>query len=111
MKFRIALYTIVCVMSSIICFYCNLPYYAEGPMAFKDFWIDAFANGASSSITWDLGFVTVLVFYWMYVEAKKWNIKYIWIYYLVVMGIALAPPLSFFLIVRERRKAESEATS
>lgn len=74
----------------------------------KAFWLDAFNNGASSSITWDLAFITILTFYWMYTEAKKWNVKHLWAYYLVAMGLAIAPPLSLFLVVRERAKASSE---
>ena len=71
MKPKTVFYVMTCIVSTILCFANNLPYYLMGFSGYKKFWVDTFTNGAASSITVDLAFVTILVFAWMYVEAKK----------------------------------------
>ena len=65
-------------------------------------------NPASQSISRDLLIGASAIFIWIINEAKKLNIKNMWIVYLGTFLIAFAFSAPFFLFLRERRIIEIE---
>ena len=75
------------------------------------FWQETLANPASRSITVDILFLTLAAVVWMLLEARRLNMKWVWLY--VIFGFLVAISLTFplFLIHRERVLAAREASS
>ena len=69
------------------------------------FWPETLATPASTSITVDLGLLLVPVFALMVIEARRIGIRFVWLY--IVLGILVAISVTFplFLIARERQLA------
>ena len=82
----------------------------EGPIggfvaATARFWPETLATPASTSITVDLGVLTLAASIWMLIEARRLAIRLPWLY--VVFGFLVAISVTFplFLIARERALA------
>ncbi len=61
-----------------------------------------FANRISTIFAIDLLFVVLVVFVWMYDEAKRAHVKRVWLYWLLTMLFGLAGTLPLFLHARAR---------
>jgi hypothetical protein len=85
----------------------NLPYLQSGLAAF---WQDASANPASRSITVDILFLTLAVFVWMVLEARRLAMRGVWLYLVVGMLVAISVTVPIFLINRERAMAAASST-
>lgn len=75
------------------------------------FWVETLATPASTSITVDLGLLLLPLFALMVIEARRLGIRFVWVY--IVLGILVAISVTFplYLIARERRlAARGEAT-
>ncbi|KGG15484.1 MULTISPECIES: DUF2834 domain-containing protein [unclassified Prochlorococcus] len=68
----------------------------------------ATSNAASQSLSFDLLFLASAIFLWMYVEARRLNIRYFWLVALGTFTIAIGFSAPFFLFLRERRLYEIE---
>lgn len=68
-----------------------------------------FANHASASLTLDLVMLGVAISIWMFVEARRLEIRYIWAYFFFSIVIAIAVAVPIFLLVRERKLSQLPA--
>ena len=66
------------------------------------------ANSAARSISRDLLVGASAIFIWIVNEAKKLNMKNMWIVYIGTFLVAFAFSAPFFLFLRERRIIELE---
>ena len=66
------------------------------------------ANPAAQSISRDLLVGASAIFIWIVNEAKKLNMKNMWVVYIGTFFIAFAFSAPFFLFLRERRIIELE---
>jgi hypothetical protein len=69
------------------------------------FWLETLATPASTSITVDLGLLLLPLCTLMVIESRRLAIRFVWIY--VVLGLLVAISVTFplFLIARERQLA------
>jgi hypothetical protein len=81
---------------------------AEGPIsgfvgATLRFWPATLATPASTSITVDIGLLTLAVSVWMLLEARRLAIALPWVYVLFGFLVAISVTAPLFLIARERK--------
>ena len=90
----------------------NLHYFRGGTNVLdvnKHFWRDTFHNAASRSITVDIGLLTLAVVVWMVLEARRLQIKWVWLYVLFGGLIAISVTFPLFMFARERAAARLDA--
>jgi hypothetical protein len=97
-----AAYGVIAVLALIGTWGNNLPYLQSG---FAAFWQDTLANPASRSITVDIFFLTLVVFVWMVLEARRLAMRGVWLYLIFGMLVAISVTVPIFLINRERAMA------
>ncbi len=59
------------------------------------------ANPAAASLSWDLTFLTLVVCTLMVQEARRWGVRYVWLYIVFSMSIAISVMFPLFLIARQ----------
>jgi len=69
------------------------------------FWIETLATPASTSITVDLGLLLLPLFALMIIESRRLAIRFVWIYIVLGLLVAISVTFPLFLIARERRLA------
>jgi len=105
-------YGVIAVLALIGTWGHNIAYLDRGFVgANQAFWSDTLANPASRSITADIFFFGLAVFVWMVLEARRLGIRFVWLYLIFGMLIAISVTVPIFLIIRERALAVSERTS
>jgi hypothetical protein len=74
-------------------------------------WIDPkatvngmFANRIASAFVIDLLFAVLVFFIWTYYEGKKYQMKNIWVIWVLTMLFGMAGSLPLFLYLKEKRK-------
>jgi Protein of unknown function DUF2834 len=82
----------------------------EGPLtgfanATLRFWPATLATPASTSITVDLGMLTLAISVWMLLEARRLRVALPWLYVIGGLLVAISVTAPLFLIARERRLA------
>jgi hypothetical protein len=75
------------------------------------FWQETLVNPASRSITVDILFLSLAVIIWMLLEARRLSMRWIWLYVLASLFIAISLAFPMFLIHRERLLAKRDGTS
>lgn len=70
---------------------------------FAQFWPALFVNHATISISVDLLVFAVAGMLWMLYEARRLSIRFIWVYLVLSIFIAISVTFPIFLAVRERR--------
>jgi Terpene cyclase DEP1 len=100
-----AAYGVIAVLAVIGTWGNNLPYLQSG---FAAFWQDTLANPASRSITVDIFFLTLVVFVWMVLEARRLAMRGVWLYLIFGMLVAISVTVPIFLINRERAMAAAK---
>ena len=70
----------------------------------------AYANPAAASLANDILFVCLAAFTLMLVEAKRLGIRYVWLYILLSLAVAVSVMLPLFLIARQLKLAQSRAS-
>ena len=65
----------------------------------------AYANPAAASLANDILFVCLAVFAFMVTEARRLGIRYVWVYIVLSLGIAVSVMFPLFLIARQLRLA------
>lgn len=63
------------------------------------------ANPAAASLSYDLLFVCLAAFAFMLVEARRLGIRYVWVYIVLSMAVAISVMFPLYLIAREIRLA------
>lgn len=62
-----------------------------------------YANPAAASLANDILFVCLAAFAFMLAEARRLGIRYVWVYILLSLGIAISVMFPLFLIARQLR--------
>jgi hypothetical protein len=111
-QFRLcAAYACVAILALIGTWSQNVAYFhpddglAGFALATARFWPDTLATPASVSITVDIALFFLAAAIWMVIEARRLGIRFVWLY--VVLGLLVAISVTFplFLIARECRLA------
>lgn len=79
------------------------------PDGFVQFWPALLANRATISITVDIFMVFVAAAIWMVLEARRLQLRWVWLYVLFGILVAISVTFPLFLFARERRLAELNA--
>jgi Protein of unknown function DUF2834 len=105
-------YALVALLAGIATWSHNLAYFRpeEGLLAgfafaTGRFWRDTLATPASISITVDLGLLLVPLVALMVLESRRLGIRFVWLYVLLGVLVAISVTFPLFLIARERRLA------
>jgi hypothetical protein len=69
------------------------------------FWVETLATPASTSITVDLGLLLLPLCAWMVIEARRLGIRFVWLYIVLGLLVAISVTFPLFLIAREQRLA------
>src|SRR5262249_50074465 len=69
------------------------------------FWVETLATPASTSITIDLGLLLLPLFTLMVIESRRLGIRFVWLYIVLGLLVAISVTFPLFLIGRERRLA------
>ncbi len=108
-KWLYVFYAIVAFIALIGTGFNNLFYYKFGPMAGTlQFWKDSLSTPVSRSLTVDIFFLGLAVSMWMLLEARKLNIKQVWLYIIFGLLIAISFTVPLFMIHREMKLAKIE---
>jgi hypothetical protein len=75
----------------------------------RDFWADTKVTGASRTMSADLLMLGASVVILMVMEARRWGVRFVWLYILGAYFVAIAAAFPLFLIARERRIAAADA--
>lgn len=70
---------------------------------------DTTVTPAARSIAVDIGLVFLAAAIFMVIEAKKHAIRFVWVYIVLGLFVAISVTFPLFLIARELRLAESDA--
>jgi hypothetical protein len=102
-----ALYVAIAVLALLATWHQNLFYFQGGDTlhAFVEFWRQTLVTPASVSITVDLFLFGLAVVVWMVIEARRLGIRFVWVYVVLSVLIAISVMAPLFLAVRERRLA------
>lgn len=91
----------------------NLAFFAESSLrvdqGFVPFWRALLVNRPAISITVDIFLFALAAFIWMLFESRRLGIRWVWLYLLVGIVIAISFAFPIFLIARERRLAIVDA--
>jgi Protein of unknown function DUF2834 len=105
-------YALIAVLALIGTWGNNVAYLGGGFLETnRAFWSDTLANPASRSITVDLFYLGLAVFVWMVLEARRLGMRWVWLYLVFGMLIAISVTVPVFLILRERVLAKKEPGS
>jgi len=109
------LYLAIAVIALIATWRQNLAFMAEsgasGLQGFMEFWPALLVNRATTSITVDIFLFALAAVVWMVLEARRLQIRMVWLYVLLGIAIAISVTFPLFLIARERRLAALEAAA
>jgi NO-binding membrane sensor protein with MHYT domain len=108
-KVLCVVYAVIAIAALVATWSHNLVHITGGG-SFLNFWEDTKVNAASRSITVDIVLLTVALAILMVIEARKHNVKYVWAYILAGFLIAISVAFPLFLLARELRLEQSDAT-
>ena len=78
---------------------------------FAQFWPALLESRPSASITVDIFLFALAAVIWMVLEARRLQVRYVWLYVLFGILIAISVTFPLFLVARERRLAVLEAAA
>lgn len=105
------LYLAIAVVALIATWRQNLAFMAESGAGFVDFWLALLVNRPAISITVDIFLFALAAVVWMVLEARRLQVRMVWLYVLFGITIAISVTFPLFLIARERRLAALEAAA
>jgi hypothetical protein len=106
------IYAICAVAGVVLTWYFNIQFSIEhGGFSLATYINENYVNNASASITNDLLVVVAVFLVWSFVEARRLQMSYWWLYLILTFIVAIAFTLPLFLLNRERRLAEIEKGS
>lgn len=105
-KRLIWVYGLLGMLALVVTWYYNILFLQQNHegYAYVNFFFAGVANYAATSLTIDLTITLLMLFVWIYVEAKREDIPYWWVYCLIGVFVAVAVAWAAFLIVREKKK-------
>jgi hypothetical protein len=105
-------YALIAVLALIGTWGNNVAYLGGGLLETnRAFWSDTLVNPASRSITVDLFYLGLAVFVWMVLEARRLGMRWVWLYLVFGMLVAISVTVPVFLILRERALAKNDPGS
>ncbi|MBI1212521.1 MAG: DUF2834 domain-containing protein [Alphaproteobacteria bacterium] len=109
-----AVYGAIAVIALVATWSQNLAYFHTGPgdffAAFGAFLSDTKVTPAARSITVDIGLFFLAAAVFMVIEARKHKVAFVWAYIIGGTAIAISVTFPLFLIARELRLAQPDAT-
>lgn len=104
------LYLLIAVLALIGTWGHNIEYLSLGLLgANKTFWQETLVNPASRSITIDLFFLVLAAAVWMLLEARRLGMRFVWLYLLFGVLVAISVTFPLFLIHRENALAQRDS--
>ncbi|MGH8461545.1 MAG: DUF2834 domain-containing protein [Stenotrophobium sp.] len=101
-KFLCVVYALIGLLALVATWSHNAAYLGEGFVAGNlHFWQDTLMNPASTSITLDLFFLGLALNIWMILEARRIGLRFVWLYILAGLLIAISVAFPAFMIRRE----------
>ena len=107
-KALVATYIIIAIAALIATWYHNILFMKTNGEGFMGFINGMYANHAAASIANDVLFLGIAVNVLMVVEAKRLNIKYVWVYILLSFVVAISVMAPIFLAVRQWKICKNE---
>jgi hypothetical protein len=106
-------YAAIALLALLATWHQNLAYFGSAPGGpfgnFVGFWRETLATRPSASITLDLFLLGWAATIWMVAEARRLDIRFVWLFVLAGVMIAISVSFPLFLIARERRLAAAGA--
>jgi Terpene cyclase DEP1 len=102
-------YGVIAVAALIATWSQNIAYF-DTPSGLGGFWPDTRVNPASRSITVDIVLFSVAAAVLMVIEARKHAVRFVWLYIVGGLLIAISVTFPLFLIARELRIGRKEPT-
>jgi Terpene cyclase DEP1 len=103
-KVLCAVYALIAVVALVATWSQTVAYTHSGLAAFFDnFWHDAKVTASSRNITADILMLGLSVAILMVIEARKYGVRFVWLYILGGFFIAISVTFPLFLIAREMR--------
>lgn len=94
-------YLILAILGLVVPWYYNLQFF--GNAGLMDFVNESSANLAAKSVSFDLFIATVAGSVWMYIESKRVNISFVWLYILFGFLVSFSSAFPLFLFIREKK--------
>ena len=108
-KVLCVVYALIAVVALVATWSQTVAYTHSGVAAFFDnFWHDARVNASSRNITADVLMLGVSVAILMVIEARKYGVRFVWLYIAGGFLIAVSVMFPLFLIAREMRMGAAE---
>ncbi|MEZ0353345.1 DUF2834 domain-containing protein [Mycobacterium sp. pR1184] len=108
-KVLCAVYALIALLALVATWSQTVAYTHSGAAFFGTFWQDTKVNGASRNITADVLMLSVSVVILMVVEARKYGVRYVWLYIVGGFFVAISVTVPLFLIAREIRIGAAES--
>ncbi len=109
-KLVYAVYAAIAIAALIVTWSQNLAYVDHMASFVTDFFADTKVTPASRSITVDIFLFSLAASILMVIEARKHGVRFVWAYIIGSMFTAISVTFPLFLIARELRLAETDAT-
>lgn len=108
-KVLCAVYALIALLALIATWSQTVAYTHSGLAAFfYNFWHDTKVNAASRNITADVLMLSMSVVILMVVEARKYGVRFVWLYVVGGFFVAISVTVPLFLIAREIRIGAAE---
>ncbi|OBF51978.1 hypothetical protein A5756_18625 [Mycobacterium sp. 852002-53434_SCH5985345] len=108
-KVLCAVYALIAVLALVATWSQTVAYTHSGLAAFFDnFWHDTRVNASSRNLTADALMLGMSVAILMVVEARKYGVRFVWLYIVGGFFVAISVTVPLFLIAREIRIGAAE---
>lgn len=113
-KFLCIVYAMIAVVALVGTWGNNIHYFSLGLGLVGTnvhFWQETLVNPASRSITVDILFLGLAAIVWMLLEARRLSMRWVWLYVLAGLFIAISAAFPAFLIHREQVLAARDGSA
>jgi hypothetical protein len=107
-KVLCAVYALIALLALVATWSQTVAYTHSGAAFFGTFWDDTKVNAASRNITADALMLSISVVILMVVEARKYGVRFVWLYVVGGVLVAISVTVPLFLIAREIRIGATE---
>lgn len=109
-KVLCGVYALIAAVALILVWSKTFPYVHGSFIEYqRAFWADTKVTGASRTMTADILMLGASIAILMVIEARRWGVRFVWLYILGGFFIAVSAAFPLFLIARERRMAALDA--
>ncbi|RFZ59197.1 hypothetical protein MSS2_00282 [Mycobacterium marinum] len=107
-KVLCTVYALIALVALVATWSQTVAYTHSGTAFFGTFWRDTRVNAASRNITADALMLSMSVVILMVLEARKRGVRFVWLYVLGGVFVAISVTVPLFLIAREIRMGSAE---